>query len=47
MVTLHMCHCIGDVHELTDQEKTAILEDHDRAELEAELTDEELTVLAD
>ncbi|MCU4741075.1 hypothetical protein OB955_12735 [Halobacteria archaeon AArc-m2/3/4] len=40
-----MCHCFEDVTELSADEREEIVESHTRAELEAELDDDELSTL--
>ncbi|WP_276254808.1 hypothetical protein [Halomontanus rarus] len=40
-----MCHCFEDVSELTADERAEIVESHTRAELEAELDEDDLSTL--
>lgn len=40
-----MCHCFGDVHDLTAEERQEILAEHSPEELRAEYSAEELDAL--
>jgi len=40
-----MCHCFGELDELSESEQTALLEEHSTDELRAELSTTELEAL--
>ena len=40
-----MCHCFESVEDLSENERTEVLESHTEAELRAELSDDELSTL--
>jgi len=40
-----MCHCFGSIDELSEQERTELVEEHSVEELRAEHTEEELREL--
>jgi len=40
-----MCHCFSDLREMSEAERTELLEEHSTAELRAEYSAEELETL--
>ncbi len=40
-----MCHCFGDLTEMSDEERAEVIEEHSTEELRAEYSTEELETL--